>query len=94
MSTDTLELLSPTDIDTTTEGFTLVLFNDSSHDFEEVINQVMKATGFGHDRAEAITMQAHNTGRAVVLSGAIEECLKAQIVLEEIQLRTTIEVSA
>jgi ATP-dependent Clp protease adapter protein ClpS len=53
----------------------------------------MKATGYGYDKAETITMEAHNNGRAVVLSGSIEKCLKAQAVLEEISLRTSIEVN-
>jgi ATP-dependent Clp protease adaptor protein ClpS len=87
------ELLEPTDIDVSTEGFSLIMFNDSHHDFDEVIIQVMKATGYGYDKAEAITMEAHNKGRAVVLTGTIDKCLKTQSVLEEIRLRTSIEVN-
>ncbi len=90
---ETEELIEPVDIDIGTEGFTLILFNDSVHEFEEVIEQVMKATGFGHDKAEAITMEAHNNGRAIVIKGELEICLKAQAVLEEIQLRTSLEVN-
>lgn len=87
-------LLEPTDIDVSTEGFTLILFNDSYHSFDEVIEQVMKATGFGYDRAEGITMEAHTKGRATVLSGELDKCLEAQKILEEINLRTAIEVNA
>ena len=87
------EVLEPTDIDIGTEGFSLILFNDSFHDFDDVVAQVMKATGYGYDKAEAITMEVHNKGRAVVLSGGLDKCLKAQAVLEEIQLRTSIEVN-
>jgi ATP-dependent Clp protease adapter protein ClpS len=87
------ELLAPTDIDIGTEGFSLILFNDSFHDFDEVIEQVMKATGYSFDRAEAITMEAHNKGKALVVSGDLTKCLKAQAVLEEIHLRTSIEVN-
>lgn len=92
----TEEILAPdaVDIDTTSHGFTLILYNDSHHDFDEVINQVMLATGYGYDKAEAITMQVHNKGRAAVLAGELMECLKAQAVLEEIALRTSIEVNA
>ena len=90
----TQELLSPTDIDTTTESFTLILFNDNFHSFEEVIDQVMKAAGYGYDKAEAITLEVHNKGKSAVLSGDLNRCLRAQTVLEEIQLRTTIEVNA
>jgi ATP-dependent Clp protease adapter protein ClpS len=94
MSSQTEELLSPVDIDTGSEGFTLILFNDSYHDFDQVINQVIKATGYGYDRAESITMQAHNNGKAAVISGELNSCLNAQSILEEISLRTSIEVSA
>ncbi len=87
------ELLEPTSVDTGVEGFTLILFNDSHHEFEEVVTQVMKAAGYGYDKAEAITLEAHNKGRAVVLAGTIEKCLKAQAILEEISLRTSIEVN-
>ncbi len=88
------ELLEPVDTDVSAEGFTLILFNDSYHDFDEVINQVMKAAGCGYDRAEAITMEAHSKGRSAVIRGELEKCLQAQAVLEEIRLRTAIEVNA
>ena len=87
------EILEPADVDVSTEGFSLILFNDSHHEFEEVIAQVMKAAACGYDKAEAITLEAHNKGRAVVLSGTIDKCLRAQAVLEEINLRTSIEVN-
>jgi ATP-dependent Clp protease adaptor protein ClpS len=87
------EILEPAGIDTANEGFSLILFNDSHHEFEEVINQVMKATGYGYEKAETITLEAHNRGRALVLTGAIEKCLSAQSILEEINLRTSIEVN-
>jgi ATP-dependent Clp protease adaptor protein ClpS len=89
---ETEELIEPVDIDTTTEGFSLILYNDSVHGFEDVIDQVMKATGYGFEKAEAITMEAHSRGRAVVITGDLNVCVKAQHVLEEISLRTSIEV--
>ena len=90
---ETEELIAPIDIDVTTEGFTLILFNDTFHEFEDVIAQIMKATGYGYDKAEGITMEAHNKGRAVVITGELQKCLKAQAILEEIQLRTSLEVN-
>jgi ATP-dependent Clp protease adapter protein ClpS len=94
MSTKPEELLEPTDIDVSAEGFTLILFNDNHHEFEEVINQIVKATGFSYDKAAEITMEAHNKGKAAVLQGPLEKCLQAQHVLEEIALKTSIEVNA
>jgi len=94
MTTKPEELLEPTDIDVSAEGFTLILFNDNHHEFEEVIQQVIKATGYGYNKAESITMEAHSKGRAPVISGELDKCLQAQSVLEEIGLRTVIEVNA
>jgi ATP-dependent Clp protease adapter protein ClpS len=87
------EVLETTDIGVDTEGFTLILFNDSYHDFDEVTKQLVKATGYDYQRAEAITMEAHNKGRAEVLKGELQRCLKAQAILEEINLKTSIEVN-
>jgi ATP-dependent Clp protease adapter protein ClpS len=89
---ETEELIEPIDIDTTTEGFSLVLYNDSHHNFEEVTEQIMKATGYSYERSESITMEAHTKGRAQVLTGDLNLCVRAQHVLEEIALRTSIEV--
>lgn len=88
------ELIKPVDTDTSSENFTLILFNDSYHEFDEVVLQVIKATGYAYNKAEAITMEAHTKGRAAVISGTLNICLNAQAILEEINLRTSIEVSA
>jgi len=68
----------------------VILYNDDYHLFDQVVAQVQKATGYAYQRAYAITMEAHTTGRAVVWSGAIEECLRVEGVLREIGLRTDI----
>lgn len=68
----------------------VILYNDDYHLFDQVVAQVQKATGYAYPRAYAITMEAHTTGRAVVWSGAIEECLRVEAVLREIGLRTDI----
>jgi ATP-dependent Clp protease adaptor protein ClpS len=68
----------------------VILYNDDYHPFDQVVAQVQKATGYAYPRAYAITMEAHTTGRAVVWSGAIEECLRVEAVLREIGLHTDI----
>ena len=68
----------------------VILYNDDYHLFDQVVAQVQKATGYAYPRAYAITMEAHTTGRAVVWSGAIVECLRVEGVLREIGLRTDI----
>lgn len=71
---------------------TVVLYNDEIHTFDEVINQIIKATGCNQSRAEALTLEVHNTGKAAVFEGAMPECLKVSGTLEEIALHTQIEV--
>ena len=68
----------------------VILFNDEIHAFEEVVLQVMKATGCGFLRAQEITLEAHNNGRAGAYSGDFESCLAVQSVLKEIGLVTEI----
>jgi len=70
----------------------VILFNDEVHSFDEVIGQIIKATGFDLAKAEAITWQVHTTGKAVVYEGAMSRCVQISAVLEEIELMTQIEV--
>ena len=71
---------------------TVILFNDEIHTFEEVIGQIVKATGCDQARAEALTWQVHSTGKAAVYQGSVTDCLRVVSVLEEIALNTHIEV--
>jgi ATP-dependent Clp protease adaptor protein ClpS len=70
----------------------VVLFNDEIHTFDEVITQIIKATGCARDKAEALTWEVHNTGRAMVFAGEMIRCVEVSSILEEIQLMTQIEV--
>jgi ATP-dependent Clp protease adaptor protein ClpS len=69
----------------------VLLFNDEWHSFEEVIEQIIKATGCAYDKAEDLTWEVHNAGKAMVYEGDMGECLRVSNVLEEILLRTQIE---
>ena len=69
----------------------VILFNDEWHTFDEVIDQLIKATRCSQDKAEEITWEVHNKGKACAYDGEIEECLKVSAVLEEIALHTQIE---
>jgi ATP-dependent Clp protease adapter protein ClpS len=77
---------------TTQEPAKVILFNDELHTFDEVINQIMKATGCQLTRAEELTWEVHNNGRAVIYEGEFIRCISVSGVLEEIQLATRIEV--
>tara|TARA_R110002096_G_scaffold428478_4_gene640236 strand:+ start:22443 stop:22763 length:321 start_codon:yes stop_codon:yes gene_type:complete len=68
----------------------VLLFDDDIHSFDEVIEQIMKATGCNYNKAQELTLQVHNEGKAVVYEGDFVECLKIDSVLKEIQLVTEI----
>ena len=70
----------------------VILFNDELHTFEEVIHQIMKATGCNQPKAESLTWEVHHTGKAMVYAGPMPDCLRVSGVLEEIALHTQIEV--
>jgi len=69
----------------------VILYDDSIHTFDEVINQLIKATGCNLTKAEEITWQVHNEGKAIAFVGEFEECLMVDTVLKEIQLVTEIK---
>ena len=69
----------------------VVLFNDEVHTFEEVIGQIIKATGCTRGKAEKLTETVHTQGKATVYEGTFEECFEVQSVLKEIQLVTEIQ---
>ena len=69
----------------------VILYNDEIHTFDEVIRQIIKATGCSTDRAERLAWQVHTEGKANVFEGSFEECFRVQGVLKEIGLVTEIE---
>lgn len=77
---------------TTQEPAKVILFNDDVHTFDEVIVQLMKALRCAEHKAEALAMEVHTNGRAVVYSGEILQCMEVSHILEEIRLLTQIEV--
>jgi len=75
----------------TDEPWFVILFNDEVHTFEEVIGQLVKATGCSRSEAEDMAWTVHNEGKATVYEGTFEECFEVQSVLKEIQLVTEIQ---
>jgi ATP-dependent Clp protease adapter protein ClpS len=75
----------------TDEPWRVVLFNDEVHTFEEVIRQLMKATGCNRSTAESHAWTVHTKGKAEVYEGTFEECFEVQSVLKEIELVTEIQ---
>jgi acetyl-CoA acetyltransferase len=68
----------------------VVLYNDDHHTFDEVIDQVIKATACSGERAESIAWEVHTRGQAMVFEGELFDCLRVSSVLEEIALHTQV----
>ncbi|MFA6468862.1 MAG: ATP-dependent Clp protease adaptor ClpS [Bacteroidota bacterium] len=69
-----------------------ILFNDEVHTFDEVIYQIIKATGCDQPTAERMTLEVHHTGKSCVYTGELVKCLQVTSILEEIELMTQVEV--
>jgi ATP-dependent Clp protease adapter protein ClpS len=69
----------------------VILFNDHIHTFDEVILQIVKATGCTLEQATRYAFTAHVEGKVCVFEGEFEACFRVQGVLREIQLVTEIE---
>lgn len=69
----------------------VLLYDDDIHTFEEVIVQLIKATGCSEQQAERHAWTVHTAGKDCVYSGEFFECFRVQGVLREIGLVTEIE---
>ncbi len=85
-------IIEPKIDEETTVGFPfrVILYNDDWHTFDEVINQIIKATNCSFEKARDLTFEVHVKGKAIVFHGPLPECLKVSSVLEEIELHTQI----
>jgi ATP-dependent Clp protease adaptor protein ClpS len=68
----------------------VILYNDDWHTFDEVIEQLMKATACTFETARNYAFEVHVRGKAIVFTGSINECLKVSSILEEIALHTQV----
>jgi ATP-dependent Clp protease adapter protein ClpS len=92
MTTKPLEQPERDDEVLTQDPAKVILFNDEIHTFDEVITQLIKAIRCTAAKAEALAMEVHTSGRAVVFSGELVRCMEVSGILEEIKLMTQIEV--
>lgn len=87
-----IETLEEEDVEERTDlPWKVILFNDDVHTFEEVVIQLMRATGCSEQRAWKHAETVHTQGKDCVFSGVFDECFRVQSVLREIQLITQIE---
>lgn len=68
----------------------VILFNDDWHTFDEVINQLIKATKCSFEKGREFAFEVHVKGKAIVFNGSLNDCLNVSTVLEEIALHTQI----
>lgn len=87
----------PSTLDSTSslviEPWNVILLNDDWHTFDEVISQVVKATGCSVEQARAIAWSVHMNGEAVCFTGSRERCELVANVLEEIELGVRLEAA-
>lgn len=77
--------------DTSSDAHRVILYNDDIHPFDDVVRQVQKATGASTEEAFAVTLQAHETGRAACYTGSHDACVKVADILREIGLHVEID---
>lgn len=68
----------------------VILYNDDSHTFDEVIVQLIIAVNCTYEQARNFAFEVHVKGKAIVFYGSLNNCLKVSSVLEEIALHTQI----
>jgi ATP-dependent Clp protease adaptor protein ClpS len=92
MTTQPLEQPELEEEVTIQEPAKVILFNDEVHTFDEVIGQLIKALRCAYGKAEALTWEVHNNGKAVVFGGELTRCMEISSILQEIELMTQIEL--
>lgn len=69
----------------------VILYNDDVHTFDEVILQLMKATGCSVNDGERLALEVDSRGLACVFTGEMTDCLRVSSILEEISLHTEVK---
>jgi len=93
MSTTTLQKTPAVIVSTKDSGpfgWKVVIFNCYCHIFDEVVNQIMRATQFTREKSTDIASVAENTGSATVCEGSQEHCEKVARILGGVGLNVTV----
>ena len=67
--------------------YKVIVYNDDVHTFDEVANQIVKATGCDIEKAHEHARTVDKKGRDVVFDGEQKECEKVANILREIRLQ-------
>jgi ATP-dependent Clp protease adaptor protein ClpS len=65
----------------------VILYDCDCHTFDQVETILQKATGCSLEKAEAVAMEVHTTGRAVCYSGSREDCERVAKIIASIRLQ-------
>ncbi len=65
----------------------VILYDCDCHTFDQVETILQKATGCSLEKAEAIAIEVHTTGRAICFSGSQEECERVAKIIASIRLQ-------
>lgn len=76
----------------TQKPWKVVLYNDNTHTFDEVILQVQRATGCSLEQASWIVMEVDARGRGICYEGTRETCDKVAGILRQIRLQVEIDL--
>jgi ATP-dependent Clp protease adapter protein ClpS len=92
MSDSTKVMDKPVDIDSDTGNpWNVILYNDDYHTMDEVVRQIIIATGCAFSKAYIIMIEAHLKGRAIAYSGTKSKCHQVAQVLRKIRLQVEID---
>lgn len=69
----------------------VILYDDDWHTFDDVILQLIKATGCDEAAAERHAWTVHTQGRAQVYDGSREDCERVAGVLRQIRLQVEVD---
>lgn len=69
----------------------VILYNDDWHTFDEVIAQLMKATGCSRSRAARHAAAVHTQGRDLVFQAGLARCQEVARVLRQIRLQVEVD---
>ena len=86
----TLDDVQIDNTDITNLAAKVIVFNDESHSFQQVINQLIKAIGCSYEVALEKTMMIHTSGQATVFTGKMIDCIRVSGIIQEIDLKTQI----
>jgi len=76
----------------TDEPYKVIVYNDETHTFDEVIDQLIKAIKCTRTYASDKDYEIDRVGKAVVYVGQPAKCFEVSDVLDEIKLHVTVEV--